>query len=113
MVPDSPGTLTLEAVHRHCIQLAREINSRPDNVFKGTLRANQTTSSFSHPGIGIGSVVLAMPTTANALTAFQGLRQSTTVNGKVTFAHSSSSATDQTFLFAILGAQKPIEVTAT
>lgn len=113
-IPETPGALTIEAVFRHCVQLAKALQSiqADSNIFEGTLRANQTTSSFTHPEIGVGSVVLPMPTTSNAAGALSGLYQSTTVNGRVTFTHANTAATDKTFRFAVFGGAKPRTLTA-
>lgn len=102
------------AIRTYLLQVANAVLAvqADSNVFQGTLRANQATSSFTHPEIGVGSVVLAMPTTANAAGALSGLYQSTTVNGRVTFTHASNAQTDKTFRFAIFGGAKPRTLTA-
>jgi hypothetical protein len=104
-----------EALRTYLLQLANAVQSlqADSNVFEGTLRANQTTSTFTHAEIGVGSIVIPIPTTSNAAGALTGLYQSTTVNGRVTFTHASTAATDKTFRFAIFGGEKPKTVTAT
>lgn len=111
----SPPPLTsFEAVRTYLLQIANVVLAlgADSNVFEGTLRASQTTSSFTHPEIGVGSIVIPMPTTSNAAAALSGLYQSTTVNGRVTFTHANNAQTDKTFLFAIFGGQKPRTLTA-
>lgn len=109
-----PPLKSFEEVRNYLQQVANAVLAiqADSNVFQGTLRASQTTSTFKHPEIGVGSVVFAMPVTANAATAFASMYQSATVNGAVTFTHASSSDTDQTFRFAIFGGAKPETRTA-
>jgi hypothetical protein len=83
-----------------------------DNVFKGTLRANQTTSTFTDPRIKFGSAVIPVPQTANAAGALSGLYPSAIENGEVTFTHGSSAAADKTFFFVIVGGTTPPTRTA-
>jgi hypothetical protein len=83
-----------------------------ENVFEGTLRASQTTSTFKFPGIVKGSAVLAIPMTSNAAGALSGMYQSAVETGEVTFTHANTAAADKTFRFVVFGSKPPQERTA-
>jgi len=53
--------------------------------------------------VGSGSIILFMPTTANASTAFANLYVSARVEGSATLTHASSANTDQTFGYVVFG----------
>lgn len=82
------------------------------NRFKGTLRANQTTSTFSDPRIKFGSAIIPVPQTANA-SAIALPYPSAIENGEVTFTHASNANADKTYLFVIVGGPTAPTRTAT
>lgn len=112
MIPRGPGGKDVESILRYLVLVADAINT-PDKVFYGTLRANQTTSTFKHPDILPLSVVIPLALTANARTA-DGLGISQAVSqGQVVFTHASNAAVDQDFAFVISTAARMDERTAT
>lgn len=68
-----------------------------------TLTASSTTTTLTDPRIGAESVILFMPTTANAKTAAANLYVSARASGSATLTHSSSANVDQTFGYVVLG----------
>ena len=112
-LPRGPGSNDLPSIARFQQQVADAIYAIIDDshVFEGTLRTSQTTSTFAHPEIGIGSAVLFIPTTANAAAVVASMYQSTTANGQVVFTHPSNANADKTFRFVIFGGAKPRAVT--
>jgi hypothetical protein len=70
-----------------------------------TLTASATSTTLSDRRIGPDSVILAMPTTANAATAQAALYQTypNATREQAVLNHASSADADQTFAFAILG----------
>lgn len=109
------ATPTIPGILQWITQATRIIKSallgKLENTFQGTLRASQTTSSFTDPRITINSIVLGWPITANAKAT--PLHQSATEKGMVTFTHASDGNTDKTFLFVIFGGDKAPLRTAT
>jgi hypothetical protein len=87
------------------------VSGETENTFKGTLRANQTTSTFTDPRIKFGSAVIPVPQTANA-SAIAPPYPSSIENGSVTFTHASNANADKTFLFVIVGGPTPPTRTA-
>lgn len=68
-----------------------------------TLTASDTTTTMADPRIGAASVLLFMPTTANAKTAAANLYVSARASGSATLTHASSANVDQTFAYAVIG----------
>jgi phage tail sheath gpL-like len=68
-----------------------------------TLTASDTTTTLTDPRIGAGSVILFMPTTANAKTAAANLYVSARASGSATLTHASSANVDQTFGYVVIG----------
>lgn len=68
-----------------------------------TLRASQTTTTLTDDKIGSDSVILFMPTTANAKTAAANLYVSARTSGSATLTHASNAAVDQTFGYVVIG----------
>jgi hypothetical protein len=97
------------------IDASQQINDiaigQSENTFVGTLRANETTSTFTDGRIKFGSAVIPVPMSANA--ALAELYQFSTANGTVTFTHDNTADTDRTFRFVICGGPPPPTRTAT
>lgn len=68
-----------------------------------TLTASSTTTTLTDPRIGAESVILFMPTTANAKTAAANLYVSARASGSATLTHASSANVDQTFGYCVIG----------
>lgn len=68
-----------------------------------TLTASSTTTTLTDPRIGAESVILFMPTTANAKTAAANLYVSARASGSATLTHASSANVDQTFGYIVIG----------
>jgi len=92
-----------EARHR------REIAGVLNNVLSGklnnsgslTLTANAATTTVSDQRIGSNSVILLMPTTANASAALGGLYFDTFDNGFCTAHHANNAQTDRSFRYVV------------
>jgi|DEB0MinimDraft_6_1074348.scaffolds.fasta_scaffold02758_2 hypothetical protein len=83
--------------------LNNTINGKLNSTGTVTLTASNTTTTLTDARIGGNSVVLFMPTTANASTASSSLYVSATGNGSATLNHASSANTDQTFSYCVIG----------
>lgn len=101
-----PEMMADEKEHRRKLAraLAGAIAGKLNCVVDVTLRASQTTTTFSDPRISAFSAILLMPTTANASTAEKaGIYVSGRTTGQATLNHASNAATDQTFTAVIFG----------
>jgi len=68
-----------------------------------TLTASATSTTLSDVRIGGNSVILFTPTTSNGATAHANLYVSAKASGTATLTHASSSNTDQTFDYVVIG----------
>jgi hypothetical protein len=70
-----------------------------------TLTANQATTVISDPRLHTASILLFMPTTANAAAEIGagGLYVSAQAAGSATVTHANNAQTDRTFRVALLG----------
>ena len=68
-----------------------------------TLTASATSSTLTDRRIGENSIILFMPTTSNANSAKDDLYVSARADGSATLTHASSSNTDQTFGYLVIG----------
>lgn len=68
-----------------------------------TLTANAATTTFTDSRIGSNSVVLLMPTTANAAAAIATTYMNTFAKGSCVINHANNAQADKTFWFAIFG----------
>ena len=77
------------------------VDGKQNNLGSVTLSANSATSVVSDTKAGADSCVLLMPTTANAASASAFVSS----RGKNTFTitHGNTSATDKTFVYAVIG----------
>ena len=80
--------------------LNNTINGKLNSTGSVTLRASQTTTTLTDERIGGNSVILFMPTTANAKS---GLYVSARQNKTATLTHASSGNADQTFGYVVVG----------
>ena len=67
-----------------------------------TLDANSTTTTVTDPRIGVHSVPICMPTTANAAAIAVPYR-SDNLTGSMTLTHASDANTDKTFKVVLVG----------
>ena len=102
---DSPD----EAFHRR--QISQSVNNlllgRGNNVLDVTLAASAASNTVTDTRLGVNTVLLFMPTTANASaeigagTIYVG--QSNRLNGSVMITHANNSQTDRTFKVVLVG----------
>ena len=100
-----PLSVPDQSVHLRMLSLAlnNTIAGKVNSTGSATLTASATTTVLTDERIGSGSVILFMPTTANASTAYANLYVSARIEGSATLTHSSSANTDQTFGYVIFG----------
>ena len=97
-IPDTGQHLRLVST-----SLNNTINGKLNSTGTITLTASATSTTLTDARISGNSVILFMPTTANARTALNGLHVSARADGSATLTHASSGNTDQTFGFTIFG----------
>lgn len=68
-----------------------------------TLTASSATTTVSDLRAGQDSVILFMPTTANAAAAVGGLYVSARGKQSFTLTHANNAQTDRTFAYVVLG----------
>ena len=68
-----------------------------------TLTASATTTTVTDLRAGQDSVILFMPTTANAAAAAGGMYVSTRGKQSFTLTHANNAQTDRTFAYVVLG----------
>lgn len=68
-----------------------------------TLTANSATTTLSDVRIGINTVILLQPTTANAAAATANVYFGTPGDGTVTVNHANNAQTDRTFKYVVIG----------
>ena len=95
----------------HRRQISTSLNEmmlgRTNNVLDVTLTASAASTTVTDTRIGVNTVLLFMPTTANASaeigagTIYVG--QSGRVHGSVAITHANNSQTDRTFKVVLVG----------
>lgn len=93
--------------------LARQITAVLNSILLGktnntktvTLTANAASTTITDARIGVDTVLLLMPQTANAAAALATTYVSATgrVNGSVTISHANNAQTDKTFSVVLVG----------
>lgn len=100
-----PRTWHDESDHR--ARLADAINNilrgKTNNVSTFTLTDNSATSVLTDIRIGLNSMIMLQPTTANAAAELATLYFDTPNDGSITVNHANNSQTDRTYLYAIIG----------
>jgi hypothetical protein len=90
----------------------REISEIVNNLVEGktnntgdiTLNAGSaTTTTISDERIGYNSIILLMPTTANAVASLTNVYVSARTKGSATLTHSANTNTDKTYGYIIVG----------
>ena len=92
--------------------LPREISEVVNNLVEGksnntgtvTLAtASATTTTLTDERIGYDSVIVFMPTTANAASAMTNLYVSAKTQGSATLTHSANTSTNKTYSYIVVG----------
>jgi hypothetical protein len=100
-----PVTWADDVEHRRL--LANGVNSLRDGKINATgsatLAASATSTAVTDVRVGADSVLLLMPTTANAAGALATTYIGTVAKQSFTISHANNSQTDRTFKYAILG----------
>ena len=90
----------------------REVSEVVNNLVEGksnntgtvTLAvAGATTTTLTDERIGYDSIILFMPTTANAASACGGLYVSAKIKGSATLTHAANVLTDKTYGYLVVG----------
>jgi hypothetical protein len=93
--------------NEHRRQIAQCLNGvmqgQLNNTLTVTLAANAATTTVSDARIGSTSILLPMPTTANAAAALGGLYVTGIAKQTAVLNHANNAQVDKTFVFAIVG----------
>jgi|TARA_R100000995_G_scaffold34655_2_gene15668 hypothetical protein len=91
----------------HRRQLAIVVNNSLDGKLNSTgsvtLTASQTTTTLSDRRLGGDSVIVFMPTTANASAGITSLYVSAQGKQTATLTHANNGQTDRTYKYIIIG----------
>jgi len=80
------------------------LNGKTNNTGTVTLNVSSaTTTTISDERIGFNSVILLMPTTANAASSLTNVYVSARAQGTATLTHSANTNTDKTYSYIIVG----------
>lgn len=79
------------------------MEGRSNALVEASLDANATSTLITAPTCGTGSGPVAVPMTANAVAAMADMYVASVSNGSFLLMHASSSTTDRTFRFVIIG----------
>lgn len=80
------------------------MHGKVNNVLDVTLAADAVATTVTDARIGINSVAICIPTTANASAIALPYRNtSSTVNGSMSLVHANNSNTDKTFKVILIG----------
>jgi|SRR6056300_1212331 len=80
------------------------LNGKANNTGSVTLADGSATSTtLSDERIGYGSVILLMPTTANAAAWMNDVYVSARNKGSATLSHSANSVSDRTYGYVVIG----------
>ena len=103
--PTVPLSIPDQGQHLRLVStsLNNTINGKLNSTGTITLAANATTTTLTDARIGGNSVILFTPTTSNGATANANLFVSAKASGTATLTHASSSNTDQTFDYVVIG----------
>lgn len=103
--PTAPLQWANAVEHRRMLAVA--INALFDGKVRSTgsvtLTANDTTTTLNETRINPNSVILLMPTTANAAGAVATTYVSARGDKTATITHANNAQTDKTFAFVVLG----------
>ena len=80
------------------------LNGKTNNTGTITLNASSATTTIIYDErIGFNSVILLMPTTANAVASLTNVYISARAKGNATLTHSANTNTDKTYGYIIVG----------
>ena len=80
------------------------LNGKTNNTGNVTLNASSaTTTTISDERIGYNSIILLMPTAANAVASLTNVYVSARTKGSATLTHSANTNTDKTYGYIIVG----------
>ena len=80
------------------------LNGKTNNTGNVTLNASSaTTTTISDERIGYNSIIMLMPTTANAASSLTNVYVSARAKGSATLTHSANTNTDKTYGYIIVG----------
>ena len=80
------------------------LNGKTNNTGNITLNASSaTTTTIYDERIGYNSIIMLMPTTANAVASLTNVYVSTRAKGSATLTHSANTNTDKTYGYIIVG----------
>jgi len=91
---------------------AREISEVVNNILNGKTNntgsvtlavASATTTTINDERIGFNSIILLMPTTANAASALTNVYVSARAKGSATLTHSANTSADKTYGYTVVG----------
>jgi len=99
----TPGAATSDRDLRSIVGEIRSGKLNAADASSVTLTPSVTTTTLTDSRIGAGSVILLMPTTANAAAALGGLYVSARTTGSATLTHANTAAVDKTFAYLVIG----------
>ena len=80
------------------------LNGKTNNTGTVTLNASSsTTTTISDERIGYNSIIMLMPTTANAVASLTNVYVSARAQGSATLTHSANTNADKTYGYIIVG----------
>ena len=80
------------------------VEGKSNNTGIITLAASSATTTIIYDErIGYNSIILLMPTTANAASSLTNVYVSAKTNGNATLTHSANTNTDKTYGYIIVG----------
>ena len=88
----------------HTQTIRQLMHGKVNNVLDVTLAADAAATTVTDARIGINTVAICIPTTANAAAIAMPYRNtSSTVNGAMSLIHANNSNTDKTFKVILIG----------
>ncbi len=81
----------------------RLIDGHLNSTGSVTLTANAATTTLSDTNVGVNSLILLMPTTANAAAALATTYFNTPGKQSVVINHANNAQTDRTFSYLVIG----------
>lgn len=79
------------------------LSGKTNNTSSFTVAANAATTTLTNSRIGANSVILLMPTTANAAAALANVYFTGFLEGSCTVNHANNAQADRTFRYAVIG----------
>lgn len=101
-----PSDLEDGKKHRRLLaqSIALSMLGRTNNVLDVTVDANQAATTVTDSRIGVNTVAICIPTTANASAIALPYRDfSSPVNGSMSLIHANDANTDKTFKVILVG----------